>query len=66
MVESIAVRRSFSQKAEYVDERSSQSGPALAAKLEPYMRLDITKKGKLCSAQNVSVRQGQDCQRHPA
>jgi hypothetical protein len=44
MVESIAVRRSFSQQAEYVDEQSSQPGSALAAKLEPYMRLDITKK----------------------
>jgi hypothetical protein len=44
MVESIAVRRSFSQKAEYVDEQSFQPGSALAAKLEPYMRLDLTKK----------------------
>jgi hypothetical protein len=44
MVESIAIRRSFSQKAEYVDEQSSQPASALAAKLESYMRLDITKK----------------------
>jgi hypothetical protein len=33
---------------------------------KPYVRLDIAKEGELCSTQKVRLRQGQECQWHPA